>query len=203
MTVRSLETLIRLSTAHAKSRLSPDITEDDAVAADEILRYALYKEVVRVGGKSARDSKRRKLNKPKRGDKGSDEESSDDDEDEDSDDEDDGRGPKRMELPSAAKERKNPARAARGKTAGAASSPAAHSGEGDEEDYMMVEDGRPEDDEGPDEDELAAMNEMPSPPRAAVEQARQVEQAKTPEAETGTNPARCVSLSFLSHPCSS
>ncbi|KWU46255.1 MCM-domain-containing protein [Rhodotorula sp. JG-1b] len=90
MTVRALETLIRLSTAHAKARLSPDILEEDAVAAEEILRYALYKEVVKA---NKPNSKRRKLNKPRRGDKGSGEESSDEDgsDSSDDDDEDDGR----------------------------------------------------------------------------------------------------------------
>ncbi|KAI9883082.1 MAG: hypothetical protein M1823_005154 [Watsoniomyces obsoletus] len=45
MTARTLETLIRLSTAHAKSRLSNRVEERDAVAAESILRYALFKEV--------------------------------------------------------------------------------------------------------------------------------------------------------------
>ncbi|KAF3767369.1 putative subunit of pre-replication complex [Cryphonectria parasitica EP155] len=46
MTVRTLETLIRLATAHAKSRLSNRIDERDALAAESILRFALFKEVV-------------------------------------------------------------------------------------------------------------------------------------------------------------
>lgn len=46
MTVRTLETLIRLATAHAKSRLSNRVDERDAVAAEAILRFALFKEVV-------------------------------------------------------------------------------------------------------------------------------------------------------------
>ncbi|KAF3937431.1 hypothetical protein ABW19_dt0208436 [Dactylella cylindrospora] len=46
MTARTLETLIRLSTAHAKSRLSKRVEEQDAKAAEEILRYALFKEIV-------------------------------------------------------------------------------------------------------------------------------------------------------------
>ncbi|GJN89130.1 hypothetical protein Rhopal_002104-T1 [Rhodotorula paludigena] len=183
MTVRALETLIRLSTAHAKARLSPEITEEDAIAAEEILRYALYKEVVKA---SKAKSKRRKLNKPRRGDKGSDEESSDEGESS-SDDEDDGRGPKRMPMPG----RKQPARGARGKSAQAASSPAAVSVEG-EEDYMMVEAEQEQVDE--DEEAEAAMREaeengLPSPPPPAVQQAEQVAQAKTPEAE-GVDPAR-------------
>ncbi|KAL8835497.1 MAG: hypothetical protein Q9170_003299 [Blastenia crenularia] len=46
MTARTLETLIRLATAHAKARLSHRVEERDAEAAEAILRYALFKEVV-------------------------------------------------------------------------------------------------------------------------------------------------------------
>lgn len=46
LTVRTLETLIRLATAHAKARLSSRVEDDDAVAAEAILRFALFKEVV-------------------------------------------------------------------------------------------------------------------------------------------------------------
>jgi DNA replication licensing factor MCM3 len=46
MTVRTLETLIRLATAHAKSRLCNRVEERDAAAAEGILRFALFKEVV-------------------------------------------------------------------------------------------------------------------------------------------------------------
>ncbi|KAM5438568.1 MCM DNA helicase complex subunit [Microsporum ferrugineum] len=46
MTARTLETLIRLSTAHAKARLSNRVDEKDAKAAEAILRFALFKEVV-------------------------------------------------------------------------------------------------------------------------------------------------------------
>ncbi|KAL0638141.1 MCM DNA helicase complex subunit [Maublancomyces gigas] len=46
MTARTLETLIRLATAHAKSRLSNRVDERDAIAAEDILRFALFKEVV-------------------------------------------------------------------------------------------------------------------------------------------------------------
>lgn len=45
ITARTLETLIRLSTAHAKARLSYQVEEKDARVAEEILRYALFKEV--------------------------------------------------------------------------------------------------------------------------------------------------------------
>ncbi|KAH6572550.1 hypothetical protein BASA60_006572, partial [Batrachochytrium salamandrivorans] len=45
LTPRTLETLIRLSTAHAKSRLSKTVELIDAEAAYEILIFALFKEV--------------------------------------------------------------------------------------------------------------------------------------------------------------
>lgn len=46
LTVRTLETIIRLATAHAKARLSSRVDDQDAVAAEAILRFALFKEVV-------------------------------------------------------------------------------------------------------------------------------------------------------------
>ncbi|KAF1361358.1 MCM-domain-containing protein [Lizonia empirigonia] len=46
VTARTLETLIRLSTAHAKSRLSKRVEQKDADVAEQILRFALFKEVV-------------------------------------------------------------------------------------------------------------------------------------------------------------
>ncbi|KAG5951991.1 hypothetical protein E4U53_001841 [Claviceps sorghi] len=46
LTVRTLETIIRLATAHAKARLSNRVEEQDALAAESILRFALFKEVV-------------------------------------------------------------------------------------------------------------------------------------------------------------
>lgn len=55
VTARTLETLIRLATAHAKVRLSRTIDVKDAKVAEELLRYALFKEVAKKG------SKRRKV----------------------------------------------------------------------------------------------------------------------------------------------
>ncbi|EFY99228.1 component of the MCM2-7 complex [Metarhizium robertsii] len=46
LTVRTLETIIRLATAHAKARLSSRVEDQDAAAAEAILRFALFKEVV-------------------------------------------------------------------------------------------------------------------------------------------------------------
>lgn len=56
LTPRTLETLIRLATAHAKARLSTKVEERDAEAAEEILRFALFKEVL----KHSKSNKRRK-----------------------------------------------------------------------------------------------------------------------------------------------
>jgi DNA replication licensing factor MCM3 len=81
LTARTLETLIRLATAHAKARLSPKVEERDASAAEDILRYALFKDVVK-----RQRRKKRKLNhggaSARRDDGGEEEdEGSDDDED--------------------------------------------------------------------------------------------------------------------------
>ncbi|RDL33768.1 putative DNA replication licensing factor MCM3 [Venustampulla echinocandica] len=54
MTVRTLETIIRLATAHAKSRLSNRVEERDALAAETILRFALFKEVLEDETRSKR-----------------------------------------------------------------------------------------------------------------------------------------------------
>ena len=57
MTARTLETLIRLATAHAKARLSLKVQENDAKEAEAIMRFALFKEVLK-----RRRRKKRKLN---------------------------------------------------------------------------------------------------------------------------------------------
>ncbi|KAM0787560.1 MCM DNA helicase complex subunit [Microbotryomycetes sp. NB124-2] len=78
LTARTLETLIRLATAHAKARLSPLVEDRDAQAAEEILRFALFKEVVKAQSKSKRRKTRRGAEQDDE-----DEDSSDSDEDED------------------------------------------------------------------------------------------------------------------------
>ncbi|KAG7191968.1 MCM DNA helicase complex subunit [Scheffersomyces spartinae] len=45
VTARTLETLIRLATAHAKVRLSKSVELQDAKVAEEMLRFALFKEM--------------------------------------------------------------------------------------------------------------------------------------------------------------
>lgn len=72
LTVRTLETLIRLATAHAKSRLSNRVEERDALAAESILRFALFKEVVE-------DESKRKRRRTQRLESDSSSEGSDDD----------------------------------------------------------------------------------------------------------------------------
>ncbi|KAL7421554.1 MCM DNA helicase complex subunit [Cryptotrichosporon argae] len=57
LTARTLETLIRLATAHAKARMASVVSERDAQAAEELLRFALFKEVLKPERR-----KKRKLN---------------------------------------------------------------------------------------------------------------------------------------------
>ena len=63
MTARTLETLIRLATAHAKARLSTRVETKDADVAKEILRFALFKEI--ESDKDLERSKRRKTTGPR------------------------------------------------------------------------------------------------------------------------------------------
>ena len=58
MTARTLETLIRLATAHAKARLSQRVEEKDAEVAEGILRFALFKEVVEKERRKRRKTSR-------------------------------------------------------------------------------------------------------------------------------------------------
>jgi len=46
VTARALETLIRLSTAHARARLSKVISADDAQSAIELVQFAYFKRVL-------------------------------------------------------------------------------------------------------------------------------------------------------------
>jgi DNA replication licensing factor MCM3 len=58
MTARTLETLIRLASAHAKARLSNRVEERDAEVAEGILRFALFKEVVEDERRKRRKTQR-------------------------------------------------------------------------------------------------------------------------------------------------
>ncbi|KAK3669861.1 MCM DNA helicase complex subunit [Recurvomyces mirabilis] len=75
MTPRTLETLIRLASAHAKARLSNRVEEKDAEVAQGILRFALFKEVV----EDERRRKKKARHSPNADAMSTDGESSDDD----------------------------------------------------------------------------------------------------------------------------
>jgi DNA replication licensing factor MCM3 len=75
MTVRTLETIIRLATAHAKARLSNRVEERDALAAESILRFALFKEVLEDDKAKAKRRKTRPLQDESSGDESSDSDS--------------------------------------------------------------------------------------------------------------------------------
>ena len=94
LTARTLETLIRLATAHAKARLSTDVKTQDAKVAEEILRFALFKEVLR-----RQHRKKRKLNNGGANAVDDDEEGEGEEESDSEDEEEE--VPQRMEMPKA------------------------------------------------------------------------------------------------------
>ncbi|KAI6904154.1 DNA replication licensing factor mcm3 [Hortaea werneckii] len=121
MTARTLETLIRLASAHAKARLSQRVEEKDAEVAEGILRYALFKEVV--------DDERRRRKRARRSPDA--DAMSTDEEDSDSDDDDGGDGAYR---PGAGRRStpRTPGRRARGAGAQPGAETTGGAGEADE-----------------------------------------------------------------------
>lgn len=104
LTARTLETLIRLATGHAKARLSSEVKTQDAKVAEEILRFALFKEVLR-----RQHRKKRKLNNGGANPVDDDEEG--EEEESDSDDEEEEEAPQRMEMPKGKGKSPAPAKA--------------------------------------------------------------------------------------------
>lgn len=86
LTARTLETLIRLATAHAKARLASKIEGQDARRAEEIMRFALFKEVP----KRQRRKKRKMVNGTVNGTRKGDEEDAEGSSEDESDGEEDG-----------------------------------------------------------------------------------------------------------------
>ncbi|KAI7084159.1 DNA replication licensing factor mcm3 [Hortaea werneckii] len=128
MTARTLETLIRLASAHAKARLSQRVEEKDAEVAEGILRYALFKEVV--------DDERRRRKRARRSPDA--DAMSTDEEDSDSDDDDGGDGAYR---PGAGRKStpRTPGRRARGAGAQPGADTAGGAGEAEEEEEEAEE----------------------------------------------------------------
>ncbi|CAK7243599.1 MAG: MCM DNA helicase complex subunit [Sporothrix thermara] len=175
MTVRTLETIIRLATAHAKSRLSNRVEERDALAAEAILRFALFKEVVK-------DQSRRKKRKTRTRDDADrmDTDRGDDDDDDDNDESGDERadatdGTFRQTGASAS----NGSRATRAsaRTRGSQRSAAA---EGGQEEEDGEEEGAEEDvdEEGGEEEEEEEISQ-PTPSRRSARTGRGGTQSST------------------------
>lgn len=132
MTARTLETLIRLSTAHAKARLSSRVEESDAIAAERILKFALFRELaIKEDGRK----KRRKTQDANF------ESSSDDDSESDDDDGSDDDTPYRGTKPTGRRSAKPQTRSQRStRTNGAASSRRSNAANGEDDEEGEEED---------------------------------------------------------------
>lgn len=60
ITARTLETLIRLSTAHAKVRLSQTVGLEDVKVAEQLLRFSLFKEVMKDSTKTKKSPRKKR-----------------------------------------------------------------------------------------------------------------------------------------------
>lgn len=68
ITARTLETLIRLATAHAKLKLSATVTVKDVRVAEELLRFSLFKEVKKKdSGKTDKSPRKKRRTKDETG----------------------------------------------------------------------------------------------------------------------------------------
>lgn len=142
LTARTLETLIRLATAHAKARLSAQVTEADAMEAEAILRFALYKEVL----KRHRKKKRKVGGAGTAGDRAG-EESEEDSGNEDDEDDEREKTPTRMQSP---RQQRQP-EAAQDKVTGGAAQPGASWGETSKDVDMDMDTSQPPVPAGPTE----------------------------------------------------
>ncbi|EXJ81819.1 minichromosome maintenance protein 3 [Capronia coronata CBS 617.96] len=198
ITARTLETLIRLSTAHAKARLSSRVEEHDAIAAEEILKFALFREV------AVKEDGRKKRRKTRNADGSSDEDDNSSSEDSSSDDDTAYRGT-RSSAARSAKPQTRSQRSARSTGAATARGSARTNRHGNNADDASEESDEPRGGSQRQtgaESQLSRMSiasSMPSSQLPATQtdsqsQSRQSQRAATPEAAPSIGPARLASF---------